>query len=125
MKKIILNLLSILFGLFFIHGGLNKIFNYLPMPDDTPQEILDLNNAMGSMVWLIPLLAVSEALGGLLIMFPKTRALGVLVVMPLMVGILLTHIFIAPNFIPMSIVLWAILIWMIIDNKKKFMPLIK
>lgn len=124
MKKIVLNVLSILFGLFFIHGGLNKFLNYAPMPDDTPQEILDLNNAMGSIVWLIPLLAISEILGGILVLFPKTRALGVLVCIPILVGILLTHIFITPSFIPMSLVLWAIVIWMIIDNKKKFISLI-
>jgi len=37
MKKKILFVLSLLFGLMFINSGLNKFFNYLPSPKTCPK----------------------------------------------------------------------------------------
>ncbi len=63
MKRKILFVVSLLFGLLFINAGLNKIFNYLPVPDDMPENILVLLGAMNTIGWLIPLVAVAEIMG--------------------------------------------------------------
>lgn len=125
MKKKVLNVLSILFGLLLINGGLSKFFNYMPTPENLPEAVVKDNAALMEISWLMPLIALAEILGGLLILFPKTRALGALVIFPIMVGILLTHTFVAPSGLPMAIVLWAILLWIILDNKQKYLALIK
>lgn len=125
MKKKVLNVLSILFGLLLINGGLSKFFNYMPTPENLPEAVVKDNAALMEISWLMPLIALAEILGGLLILFPKTRALGALVIFPVMVGILLTHTFVAPSGLPMAIVLWAILLWIILDNKQKYLALIK
>lgn len=125
MKKKILFVLSLLIGLMFINGGLNKFFNYIPIPEDLPKNVLRDNEALMEISWLMPLIAVAELLGGILIIFPKTRALGVLVLFPVMVGILLTHIFVDPMGLPVALVIWAILIWIIIDNKDRYLPIVE
>jgi len=63
--------------------------------------------------------------GGLLIIVPRTRALGALVVFPVMVGVLLTHIFVAPDGLIIALVIWAILLWIIVENKQKYLQLLK
>jgi uncharacterized membrane protein YphA (DoxX/SURF4 family) len=45
MKKKILFVLSLLFGLIFINAGLNKFFYYMPVPDDLPAEVVRVSTA--------------------------------------------------------------------------------
>jgi hypothetical protein len=47
--------------------------------------------------WLMPLVGAFEVVGGVLFMITKTRALGAIVILPIMVGIMLTHILDAPR----------------------------
>ncbi|WP_153800311.1 DoxX family protein [Foetidibacter luteolus] len=125
MKTKILNVLSVLFGLLLINGGLNKFFNYMPVPDNLPEPLIKDSMAMMEISWLMPLVGTAEVTGGLLILFPKTRALGALIVFPVMVGVLLTHISVAPDGLFIALIIWAILIWIIFENRHKYLPLIK
>lgn len=125
MKTKILNILSILFGLLLMNGGVSKFFNYMPTPENLPEAVVKDNLALAEISWLVPLIATAELLGGFLILLPKTRALGALVVFPVMVGILLTHIFVAPEGLPIALVIWVILLWIILDNKQKYAALIR
>lgn len=125
MKNKILNIVSIIFSLLLINGGLNKFLNYMPVPEDLPAELLSDNVALMEIVWLMPLIGLAEIVGGLLILFPKARALGALVVFPVMVGVLLTHITVASGGLPIVLVIWAILSWIIVDNREKYFYLIK
>ena len=125
MKKKILLVIGILFGLMFINSGLNKFLNYMPVPDDLPVEMVKLMTAFMTIGWLMPLVAVVEIVGGALFMIPKFRALGAIVIFPIMVGIVLTHIFNAPSGLPIAIVLLAIIIWVIIEHRAKYLPMIK
>lgn len=123
MKQKILNILSILFGLMMLNGGFNKFLNYMPVPDDLPEPIMKDTMAFMEISWLMPLVAVAEILGGVLLMIPRTRALGALVIFPVMVGILLTHIFVEPSGLPIALILWAILLWAMWENREKYKPL--
>ena len=123
MKKKTLNIISFIFSLLLINGGLNKFLNYMPVPEDLPAELLNDNTALMEIEWLIPLVGIAEILGGILIVFPKTRALGALVIFPVMVGVLLTHIFVAPSGLPVALVIWAILVWIIYENREKYLQL--
>ena len=125
MKKKILLVLSILFGLMFINSGLNKFFNYIPVPADLPENAVKMMTAMMGIVWLLPLIATAEIVGGTLFMITKTRALGAIIIFPVMVGILLTHVFIIPSGLPLALVLLAIELWVIFENREKYMPMIK
>ena len=125
MKNKILLVISILFGLMFINSGLNKIFNYFPLPQDQPESVMKLMAAFAEIGWLMPLVAVAEIVGGLLFITNKYRALGALIIFPIMLGILLTHIVNIPSGLPMAIVLLAINLWVIIENREKYLPLIK
>ena len=125
MKQKILTVLSVLLGLLLINGGLNKFFNYMPVPEDMAEEIVKDFNAIMEISWLMPLIAIAEIIGGLLIIFPKTRALGAVVLFPIMVGILLTHIFVDLSGLPIAIVIWAIFLWIIFENREKYKPMFK
>ncbi len=125
MKHKIMLGVSILFGLMFINSGLNKFFNYIPVPKDMPESMLTLMAAFMEIGWLIPLVAIVEIIGGILFITNKYRALGAIIILPVMVGILLIHIINAPSGLPIALVLFAINSWVIVENRKNYLPMIK
>ena len=125
MKKKILFGLSLIFGLMFINSGLNKFFNYIPVPDDLPENLIKIMTGFMEAGWLLPLVAVAEITGGVLFIIPKYRALGAIVIFPVMIGIMLTHIVNVPSGLPIAIVLFAINLWVIFENREKYLPMIR
>ena len=125
MKKNILFVISLLFGLLFINSGLNKFFNYIPVPKDLPEGLLKVVGAFMEIKWLLPLIAVVEIVGGILVITNKFRALGAIVILPVMVGILLTHIINAPSGLILALILFVINSWIIFENRQKYMPMIR
>ncbi|BDQ11920.1 MAG: DoxX family membrane protein [Chitinophagaceae bacterium] len=124
MKNKILNIFSILCALLFLNGGLNKVFNYIPVPTDLPAALVADNAAFMEIAWLMPLVAVAEILGGLLLIFRKTRALGAIILFPIMIGIVLIHATVAPSGLPLAIGLFLILGWIMLENKNKYLSLL-
>jgi len=124
MKKTILFIVCLLFGLMFINAGLNKFFNYMPVPKDMPKNAVAMFGAIMQIKWLMPLIGIAEITGGILVIIPRSRALGAVILFPVMVGILLTVISLSSG-LPMVLVLWAVLIWVIIENREKYLPMIR
>lgn len=125
MKTKILNILSILLGLMLVNGGLDKFLHYMPVPENLPEELIKDMVALAEIAWLMPLIGFAEIIGGLFIIIKKTRTLGILVVFPVMVGALLTHIFVEPSGLPILLIIWAILIWNIVEYKTTYLSLLK
>lgn len=125
MKNKILTAVSAIFGLLLINGGLNKFLEYMPTPENLNPELVKDFEAIDEISWLLPLIGIAEILGGALIVFPKTRALGALIVFPVMVGVLLTHLFVDPDQLVTAIVIWVILLWIIFDNRSKYLVILK
>lgn len=124
MKSKVLNGLCVLFGVGMIVFGANKFHPFIPMPPMSPEQQA-VFAAFGVIKWLMPLVGFIEIVGGLLMAIPKTRALGALVILPVVVGIithLLTH---EPASVGMGLFFGAINVWTIIDNKDKYLPMVK
>jgi hypothetical protein len=75
--------------------------------------------------WLMPLIGVAEITGGLLVITNKYRALGAIILLPVTIGVLLTHIINVPSGLPIALVLFAINLWIIIENREKYLPMIR
>lgn len=124
MKSKILFVVSILFGLIFVNSGLNKFFNYMPMPDDLPAETIELMTRMMEFGWLMPLVATVEIVAGILIMIPKYRPLAAVMIFPVMSGIVLTHIVNVPEGLPIALVLFGVNIWILVENRDRYAHMI-
>jgi uncharacterized membrane protein YphA (DoxX/SURF4 family) len=124
-KNKVLFVLALLFGLLFINAGFDKFFHYMPMPKGLSEKMMKTFGAFMEIGWLMPLVGVAELIGGMLFVIPKTRALGAIVIFPVMVGILLTNIITAPSGLPIASVLLAINLWVIYENRNKYLPMIK
>ncbi|MCM4165042.1 MULTISPECIES: DoxX family protein [unclassified Arenibacter] len=123
MKNKILNGLCILFGLMMVNAGLNKFFNYMPMPEMS-EEMMQIMGSFITIKWILPLVAIVEIIGGVIMAIPKTRALGAIIILPVMVGIFVHHLVLDISGIGMALILFAINIWAIVDNWNKYKPII-
>jgi len=124
MKSKVLFVVSLLFGLMMINSGFNKFFNYMPMPE-IPEAAGQFMYAIIQSGWLFVLVAIVEIIGGALIIYSKTRALGAVVLLPIIVGILLFNLVMAPSGAIMGLILFAINIWAIVENTGKYLPMIQ
>ena len=124
MKNNILLVLTILFGLIMVNSGLNKFFNYMPMPEVSP-TMMTVLTALMTTKWIFPLVAIVEIVGGILIAIPKYRALGALIILPVMVGIVVHHLLHDLAGVGMGLVLFAINVWVLFENKEKYLPMVK
>lgn len=122
--KIVKFIIFLLFGLMFIQAGLDKFFHFMPTPQLT-EEQKKIFGAIMEIGWLLPLVAVVEITGGLLVIFPKTTALGAIIILPVMVGIVLHNLKDCTT-VGLSIagILALINLWMLIDNSSKYKNLI-
>lgn len=125
MKRIIQNIVSLLAGLIFINAGLNKLFHYIPIPDDLPEQLNTMNAAMADIGWLLPLVAIAEITGGVLFITNRYRALGAIILFPVMLGILLIHLTAAPSGLPVAVAVFLILLWGMYENREKYLHLVK
>ncbi|WP_036384399.1 DoxX family protein [Muricauda sp. MAR_2010_75] len=125
MKQKIIFVVSVLFGLMFLNAGLNKFFNYMPIPEDIPENLLKVMEPFMNIGWLLPLTGLMEIIGGILFIIPKTRALGAVVIFPIMVGVVLTNTVNDTSGMPIALVLLAINLWVLIENKEKYRPMLR
>jgi uncharacterized membrane protein YphA (DoxX/SURF4 family) len=124
MKKKILFGVCLLFGLLLVNSGLNKFFNYMPVPEDLPAGMADLMGCMMAFGWLMPLVGLVEIVSGILIVFPKTRALAAIMIFPVVVGIVLTHTVNETSGLPIALVVLAVNLWVFFENRRKYMPML-
>ena len=124
-KTKVLFVLALLLGLMFINAGLDKFFHYMPMPKDMPEKMMKAFGAFMEIGWLMPLVGLAELVGGILIIIPKTRALGALIIFPVLVGIVLTNIVQDKTGLPIALILSTILGWVMYENREKYMPMVR
>ena len=105
-----------LLGLLFVTFGLNFFLKFIPMPP--PPEGSSAATFMGVLytTGFLAFVKVLEIVGGVLVMVPRTRNLGLLVLGPIIVNVLAFQVFIArggllqPPVVLIS-VLAAFLLW--------------
>ena len=122
MKSKILFGISFLFGAMMINSGLNKFLNYMAM--EMPEAATSTIEAFIASGWLWPLIALVEIVAGILFIIPKTRALGAVMILPIVVGIVLFNIALSPSTLPLALVFLAINGWVIWENKNKYLPML-
>ncbi len=119
----VLNILAIIAGIAMVLFGANKFGNFIPMPPPTPEQQA-MFGAFMSLKWILPLAGVGEILGGAALAWPKTRALGAVMLFPITLGIIINAIVLDNSALPMSAVFFIINLWVIYDNRSRYMHMI-
>lgn len=96
-KTYIIAAISIILGLFFVYKGINKHFlSACKVYDSSSTLPIDYQNLMNALchsgfTYIVGLIQVAS---GLLLIIPKTRLLGALLLLPVIINIFLFHLLI-------------------------------
>lgn len=120
MCKIVTLISSILLGGAFILFGLNFFFQFIPM--DGAPEGSDAAAFMGLLytTGYLGFVKVLEVIGGVLVILPKTRNLGLLILGPIIINIIAYYYFIKSSFDWDIAILAALSLYLLIKQGKSF-----
>lgn len=124
MKKKILFGLRLLTGLIFIKAELDKFFYYMLILKEMLKKMVKVVKAFMETGWLMSLVGAVEIIEGVLLIPNRTRGFGAIVLLPVVTGILLANINMSSSSLSIVFILIGIIRWTIIDNKKKYLPVV-
>jgi putative oxidoreductase len=114
----------VLLGLVFVVFGSNIFFHFIPMPPQKPSLATDFSKALmeSHYIYVVGLLQV---IGGLLLLIGRYVPLGLTLLGPVIVNILLFHIFLDPSGLPMALVVAALALFLLWHYRTNFAGLVK
>ena len=112
MKATIIKAVYVALALIMVVFGMNKFFNFIPVePPSDPIAQQFLGAMFTSYLYIV--VAIAEIVGGILLLLPKTRFLGWLVLLPILFNIVMFHL--AHDFIGNSIWLLPTILFIVIS----------
>jgi uncharacterized membrane protein YphA (DoxX/SURF4 family) len=109
----------VLLGLIFFVFGLNGFFHFIPTPE-LPEHIESFVGAMKETGYFLPLLSGVETLCGLLLLIGRFVPLALTVLAPVVVNIILFHLFLDPKGIVVGLVALVLGIYLAWSHRSSF-----
>jgi uncharacterized membrane protein YphA (DoxX/SURF4 family) len=121
--KITIVVARILLGFIFVFFGLNMFLHFLPMP---PMEGASAA-FMGAMATTgyLKVVAGLQVVGGTLLLVGRYIPFGLTLLGPVIVNIMLFHIFMAPSGLPLACVVSALALFLLWTHRTSFLGLLQ
>ena len=121
--KILIIIARSLLGLLFVVFGLNAFLQFMPMPP--PQGLAgDFTKALFVSHYFY-VIAVLQIAGGALLLVGRFVPLGLTLLGPVIVNILLFHIFLERSGLPLALVVSALALFLLWAHRQAFSGLIR
>jgi len=122
--KVATTIVRVLLGLMFVVFGSNIFLHFIPMPPQKPSLATDFSRALMESNYMYVVGALQVA-GGLLLLIGRYVPLGLTLLGPVIVNILLFHIFLEPTGLPMAIVVSALALFLLWRYRTNFAGLVR
>jgi len=113
-----------LLGLMFVVFGSNIFLHFIPMPEQKPSLATDFTKALMESHYMY-VIGFLQFAGGLLLLIGRFVPLGLMLLGPVIVNILLTHIFLEPTGLPMAIIVSVLALFLLWRYRTNFAGLVK
>ena len=113
--KIAWHIARILLGLIFLVFGLNGFLHFLPMPPQTGLAA-QFSAALAASHFFTVVFLV-QVVGGVLLLLGRFVALALNILGPIIVSIVLFHLFIAPSGLPLAILIT--ILWIVVASRTR------
>ena len=114
----------VVLGLVFTVFGANKLLHFLPQPPISGPPA-DFFGALFATGYMLPLIATTEIVSGLLLLSGRFVPLATTLLAPVIVNILAFHLFLAPAGIALPLVLLAAEIYLAWTYRDAFAPMLR
>lgn len=122
--RILLKIITALFGLFWIVFGLNNFLHFFPIPAPSAAGA-DFMQALEKTGYLLPLIYGSQIIAGAMLLVRRFIALALLLLAPVVANIILYDFFLNPSGLVIGAVIGAMFAAILFDHRQKFIPLLK
>jgi uncharacterized membrane protein YphA (DoxX/SURF4 family) len=113
----------IVLGLIFFVFGLNGFLNFLPMPTTMPEGAAAFAGALAKTGYMFPLIKGTEVLAGALLLAGVAVPFALLILAPIVLNIVLFHVFLAPGGTGMLVVITGLLLYLAYTQWDLFKPM--
>jgi uncharacterized membrane protein YphA (DoxX/SURF4 family) len=122
--KIVTIIAHVLLGLMFVVFGSNIFLHFIPMPEQKPSLATDFAKALmeSHYMYVVGFLQVA---GGLLLLIGRYVPLGLTLLGPVIMNILLFHIFLEPSGLPMAVVVSVLALFLLWRYRTNFAGLVE
>lgn len=120
--KIAVIIVRTLIGLLFLFASVTYFLNLVPQPEMTGNAKI-FNEGLAASGYIMPLVKALELLCGLAFVTGRFVALAVVVIFPIAVNILLVHVFVIPEGLPVAIPLFLGVLFLAYAYRKNYEPL--
>jgi uncharacterized membrane protein YphA (DoxX/SURF4 family) len=115
----------VLMGVIFVVMGLNGFLNFIPQPSTpVPAKALAFLGALYSTGYMVPVSSGTQVLVGLLLLGNRWVPLALALIAPIIVNIMLVHLFLAPELIAPAIVVFVLEIYLAWAYRGAFRPML-
>ena len=115
----------ILLGLVFLVFGFNGFLHFIPPPKDgMPPAAMDFFGALIKTPYMIPLIFATQTLGGALLLLNRLVPLALALLAPVIVNIVLFHLYLAPSGIPIAATVAGLELFLAWRHRSAFRPML-
>ncbi|MFZ1888941.1 MAG: DoxX family membrane protein [Candidatus Binataceae bacterium] len=115
-------IVRILLGLIFTIFGLNGFLHFLPNPA-MPDAAVHFFGAIFATGYMIPLLFATQVIGGILLIIGVFVPFALIILAPVIVNIFFFHLFLAPEGLPLAIIVVIFELFLAWRHSATFAPL--
>lgn len=123
MKSKLFTLTRLGLGLLFVVFGLNGFFNFIPMPEPSP-EAAEFLGALFKTGFIFPVIKSIEVLVGLSLLANRFIPLSLIVITPILTVIGLHNFMLDPNGIPLTLLIIGMFAILVYKNKDNYQQII-
>ncbi len=120
--RIVAIVARILLGLVFFVFGLNGLHPFMPNPPATPPAAAFFG-ALAATPYMFVLIFGAQVIGGALLLLGLAVPFALVILAPVIVNILCFHIFLAPDLLPLALVVAALEVFLAWHYRAAFAPL--
>ena len=122
--KIATVIARVLLGLVFVVFGSNIFLHFIPMPPPPATLVGDFTKALVESHYIY-VVGILQVVGGLLLLIGHYVPLGLTLLGPVIVNIVLVHIFLDPSGLPMAIIISLLFIFLVWRYRDAFAGILR
>lgn len=110
----------LLMGLIFFVFGLNGFLQFMPQPKTMPEGVLAFFEAMTKTGYMIQLISGTQTIVGTLLLLNRFVPLALALIAPIIVNIIVFHIFLEPSGLPVAFVVLTLEVYLAWAYRKTY-----